>query len=124
MNKKYSLISANIFLCLFALNFLSSCNKNSELKIIKHPVTLRLSDNHGKGYPTTMADEEFGRLVEQETNGRIKIEVRAGGALASNEGDAIEALKYGDLAFTRVSASSVSAYVDQINAIQFPYLYK
>ncbi|MCR5217481.1 TRAP transporter substrate-binding protein DctP, partial [Treponema sp.] len=46
------------------------------------------------------------------------------GALASNEGDAIEALKYGDLAFTRVSASSVSAYVDQINAIQFPYLYK
>ncbi len=113
-------ILAGIFI---SIVFISCANKK-EASITKHPVTLRLSDNHSKGYPTTLADEEFGRLVEEMTEGRIKIEVRAGGALADNEGDAIEALKYGDLAFTRVSASSVSAFVDQINAIQFPYLYK
>lgn len=117
-------IKLNILSCLFISLFSISCSKKNEAVIVKHPVTLRLSDNHAKGYPTTMADEEFGRLVEQETEGRIKIEVRAGGALAENEGDAIEALKHGDLAFTRVSASSVSSYVSKINAIQFPYLYK
>ncbi len=124
MKNKATIIKFYVLFCFFASFFIVSCSKKNEVIIVKHPITLRLSDNHAKGYPTTMADEEFGRLVEKETEGRIKIEVRAGGALAENEGDAIEALKYGDLAFTRVSASSVSSYVSQINAIQFPYLYK
>ncbi len=123
--KRYSIIrSIATAISIFTLFSFSSCNRKSDPVVKKHTITLRLSDNHTKGYPTTMADEEFGRLVEEQTEGRIKIEVRAGGALATNEGDAIEALKYGDLAFTRVSASSVSSFVDQINAIQFPYLYK
>ena len=62
--------------------------------------------------------------MKEQTEGRVVIEVREGGALAQNEGDAIEGLKNGDLAFTRVSASSVAPYVDKINAIQFPYIYK
>ena len=104
--------------------FFASCGKERPATIKKHPVTLRLSENHVAGYPTALADEEFARLVELRTDGRIKIEVREGGALAQNESDAIVGLKNGDLAFTRVSASSVAEYVSQINAIQFPYLYK
>lgn len=85
---------------------------------------LKLSEVHAPGYPTALADEEFARLVEERTEGRIKIEVYTGGTLYGAEPDAIQALQLGDLAFTRVSASPVSNFVPAINAIQMPYLYK
>lgn len=85
---------------------------------------LQLSEVHAEGYPTSLADAEFARLVEERTEGRIKIDVHFGGTLYGAEPDAIQALQLGDLAFTRVSASPVSNFVPAINAIQMPYLYK
>lgn len=85
---------------------------------------LKLSEVHAEGYPTTLADYEFARLVEEKTEGRIKVEVYSGGTLYGEETGAIEALQLGDLAFTRVSASPVASYVPAVNAIQMPYLYK
>lgn len=87
-------------------------------------VTLKLSEVHAEGYPTTLADQEFARLVEERTEGRIRIDVYSGGALYGEETGAIEALQLGDLAFSRVSASPVSSYVPAMNAIQMPYLYR
>lgn len=87
-------------------------------------VTLKLSEVHAEGYPTTLADQEFARLVEERTEGRVKIDVYSGGSLYGEETGAIEALQLGDLAFSRVSASPVSSYVPAMNAIQMPYLYK
>lgn len=86
-------------------------------------IVLKLSEVHAEGYPTTMADHEFARLVEERTNGRIKIEVYSGGTLYGQETGAVEALQVGDLAFARVSTSPVASYVDALNAIQMPYLY-
>ena len=86
--------------------------------------TLKLSEVHAEGYPTTLADREFARLVEERTEGRIKVEVYSGGTLYGEETGAIEALQLGDIAFSRVSASPVSSYVPKMNAIQMPYLYK
>ena len=86
--------------------------------------TYRLSEVHAEGYPTSLADREFARLVDERTNGRVKIEVYTGGTLYGQETGAIEALQVGDLAFTRVSASPVASYVPAINAVQMPYLYK
>ena len=86
-------------------------------------IVLKLSEVHAEGYPTTMADYEFARLVEERTNGRIKIEVYSGGTLYGQETGAVEALQVGDLAFARVSTSPVASYVDALNAIQMPYLY-
>ena len=87
-------------------------------------ITLQLSEVHADGYPTALADEEFARLVEEKTEGRIKIEVFTGGTLYGAEPDSITALQMGNLAFARVSASPVGNFVPSINAIQMPYLYK
>ena len=87
-------------------------------------VTLQMSEVHADGYPTSLADEEFARLVKERTEGRVEIEVYTGGTLYAEETGAIEALQMGDLAFARVSASPVASYVPSINAIQMPYLYK
>lgn len=89
-----------------------------------HAQTLQLSEVHADGYPTSLADEEFARLIEERTEGRIKVEVFTGGTLYGEETGAIEAMQLGDLAFARVSASPVGSYVPAINAIQMPYLYK
>ncbi len=85
---------------------------------------LKLAEVHKEGYPTALADVEFARLVEEKTEGRIKVEVYLGGTLYETEPASIEALQLGDLAFSRVSASPVSNFVPAINAIQMPYLYK
>lgn len=89
----------------------------------KEAKVLKLSEVHTQGYPTTMADLEFARLVEEKTNGRVKIEVYSDGTLYGEETGAIEAMQIGDCAFARVSASPVANYVPALNAIQLPYLY-
>ena len=87
-------------------------------------IVLTLSEVHAEGYPTTLADYEFARLVEERTEGRIKIDVYSGGTLYGEETGSIEALQIGDLAFARVSASPVASYVPALNVIQLPYLYR
>ncbi len=113
------LLTASVAL-LAAASMLTSCSKKEAAKSI----TLNLSEVHAEGYPTSLADQEFARLVEEKTNGRIKIEVYTGGTLYGEETGAIEAMQNGDLAFSRVSASPVASYVPKINAIQMPYLYR
>lgn len=56
--------------------------------------TLKLSEVHAEGYPTTLADQEFARLIEEKTEGRIKVEVYSGGQLYGEETGAIEALRW------------------------------
>ena len=94
------------------------------LSVANAEVVFQLAETHFEGYPTTMADYEFARLVEERTEGRVKIEVYSGSVLAESEATAIEMLQAGTLGFTRVSASPVASYVPALNAIQLPYLYK
>ncbi|NLW55046.1 MAG: hypothetical protein GX050_00230 [Firmicutes bacterium] len=90
--------------------------------IIAAPIKLRLSEVHIAGYPTTLADLEFARLVKEKTNGRIEIEVYYGGTLYGSEPEAIEAMVMGELGFARVSAAPVADYEPELNAVQLPYL--
>jgi tripartite ATP-independent transporter DctP family solute receptor len=77
-----------------------------------------------EGYPTTLADREFARLVKERTEGRIEITVYSGGVLNATEAEAVEALVIGELGFARVSAAPVAEFVPDLNAIQLPFLYK
>ncbi len=88
------------------------------------PIKLKLSEVHMEGYPTTLADREFARLVKEKTNGRIEISVYSGGVLNATEAEAVEALVLGELGFARVSAAPVAEFVPDLNAIQLPFLYK
>ncbi len=103
---------------------LSACKSEKKAVIKKHPVTLRLSENHVSDYPTSWADREFARLVEEKTQGRIKIEVITGGALTETSSEALEALKFGDIAFTRISVSPIAESIPGFNALMLPYIYR
>ncbi len=116
------LFYVSIFFLLTIL--LSACNVNKKASITKHPMTLRFAENHVSGYPTSLADEEFARLVEEKTEGRVKIEVITGGALTETSGETLEALKLGDIAFSRISISPIAESVPRFNALMLPYLYR
>jgi len=87
------------------------------------PIVLRLAETHGADYPTTQGDYEFARLVEERSNGRIKIEVYPGSQLGE-ERAVIEQVQFGAIDFTRVSMSPLAAFSPDLNALQMPYLYR
>lgn len=47
--------------------------------------TLRSSDTHPEGYPTVVAVQEMGKLLEERTNGRLCIEVFASAQLGEEK---------------------------------------
>lgn len=90
----------------------------------KKVVNLKLAEIHLEGYPTTAADEEFARLVEKKTGGRIHIEVYSGGILYQDETVSIKALASGEADFARVSTAPLSEFVPEINLVNLPYLFR
>ncbi len=87
------------------------------------PIVLRFADNHPDGYPTVIGDLEFARLVEERSEGRIKIEVYNNAQLG-DEKSVIEQVQFGGIDFTRVSISPLASFNPILDGLQMPYLYR
>lgn len=94
-----------------------------DTKNVAETVVLRLAETHPAEYPTTQGDYEFARLVEERTNGRIKIEIYPGAQLGEEKA-VIEQVQFGAIDFTRVSISPLASFAPNFNALQLPYLYR
>lgn len=86
-------------------------------------IVLRLAEIHPADYPTTQGDLEFARLVEEKSQGRIKVEVYYGAQLG-DEKTVVEQVQFGAIDFARISVSPVSEFAKDLNALQMPYLYR
>ncbi len=80
------------------------------------------AENQIEDYPTTKGAVMFADLVSERTEGRIKILVKSDAELGS-ESQVIEQLRYGGIAFARVSLSQLAEVVPEMNVLQVPYLY-
>lgn len=85
-------------------------------------ITLRLAENQPEDYPTTIGDKEFARLVEEKTDGRIKIEVYAGGQLG-DEKSVIEQVQLGSIELARVNVAPLTEFSEDIGVLTLPYLF-
>lgn len=85
-------------------------------------VVFRLAETHPADYPTTLADIEFARLVEEKTEGRIKIEVFHSKQLGE-EKDVIEQVQFGAIDFTRVSVGPMTEFSPELAVVSLPYIY-
>ena len=65
---------------------------------------LSYAENQEEDYPTTLGGKYFAQLVEERTNGRIRILVQHSGERGA-ESEVIEQLKYGGIDFARISLS-------------------
>lgn len=107
---------AMALLCLL----LTGCAPKEELPQPK--LILRYADNQSDSYPTTLAAQFFAQLVEERTNGDIRIRVYGNAALGS-ENNVFEQVQFGGVDFTRVSMGTLSEYDPHVEVLQLPYLY-
>lgn len=80
------------------------------------------AENQAWDYPTTLGAVRFAEMVEERTDGRIRILVYAEG-VKGVEGEIIRQMKYGGIDFARVSLSQLAEYIPEMNVLQLPYLY-
>lgn len=93
---------------------------NTEANVPEYVFTY--AENQAEDYPTTQGAYKFAELVKERTDGRIEIQVNAGGALG-DEKSVIEQLQFGGVDFARVSLSPLAEFVPKLNVLQMPYLY-
>lgn len=81
------------------------------------------AENQPEGYPTSLGAQYFADLVEERTNGKIKILVKTSGELGV-EKDVIDQMTYGGIDFARISLSQLAEKIPEMNILQFPYIYQ
>lgn len=81
------------------------------------------AENQTVDYPTTMGGRRFAELVEERTQGRIRILIQAESAMGS-ESEVIRQMQYGGIDFARISIAQVVEYVPEMSVLQMPYLYE
>jgi tripartite ATP-independent periplasmic transporter solute receptor, DctP family len=102
---------------------LTGCGGGSDKKDdAPKTIVMRLADNHPDGYPTVVGDLAFAKAVEEKTNGRIKIDVKASGQLG-DEKAVIEQVQLGAIEFARVNASPLAEFNKPLGVFSLPYLF-
>ncbi len=86
-------------------------------------VTLRSSDTHPDGYPTVVAVQEMGKLLEERTDGRICVEVFHSAQLGE-EKDTIEQTQFGVIDMLRVSMGPFNNIVEETQVVSLPYIFR
>ena len=81
------------------------------------------AENQTADYPTTLGAQRFAELVQERTGGRIHIIVESEAKLGA-ESEVLEQIKYGGIAFARVSLSQIAEQAPEMNVLQLPYLYR
>lgn len=122
------IIMVIFFILTLVIGVLGGCTQNKEETNGKNTkseieVVLRLADVHNEGYPTVMADKEFARLVEEKTDGRIKVEVYPEGQLG-DEKVVVEQVQFGAIDITRTSLSPLTEIQKKLSVLMLPYLYR
>ncbi|MBK1659309.1 TRAP transporter substrate-binding protein [Paracraurococcus ruber] len=86
-------------------------------------VTLRAADIHPDGYPTIEGVKFMGKLVEERTSGRIRIQMFHSRQLGE-EKDTLEQTRFGVIDFTRVNTAPLNNLVPATIAMGLPFLFR
>jgi tripartite ATP-independent transporter DctP family solute receptor len=109
-----------IFVSALLLGLLSACNNNAAGD--QDSLTLRLAHNQNEGHPVHKSLVEFARLVEEKSNGTIKVQLYPNGQLGS-EREVIELTQTGAVDVAKVSASALESFSDVYSIFSLPYLF-
>ena len=84
---------------------------------------LRLSHNAAPGTPKAEASLKFAELVQQKTNGRVKVEV-GGSAQFGDDVESLTNMRLGTLAFSANSQGSTAGVVPEFGLLGLPFLFR
>jgi tripartite ATP-independent transporter DctP family solute receptor len=83
----------------------------------------KAADVHPLGYPTIEAIISMGKKLEQDTNGRISIQMYHSMQLGG-EKEMIEQAQVGALQIARVSVGALGPVVDELNVFNLPFMFR
>lgn len=84
--------------------------------------SFRLAESHPEEHPTSQADREFAKLVEEKSDGRIEVETFFNAQLGE-EADVIEQVQTGAIEMTRVSTAPMAEFADSMEVFSLPYVF-
>ncbi|MCR9110250.1 MAG: TRAP transporter substrate-binding protein [Rhodobacteraceae bacterium] len=86
-------------------------------------VTLRSSDTHPEGYPTVVAVQKMGEMLEERTGGKLCIEVFHSAQLGQ-EKDTIEQTQFGVIDMNRVSLGPFNNIIEETQVPSLPFIFR
>lgn len=107
--------------CLAAGLLLSGCGKETAQAQGEETLVLRYA-YASNSQPVIDSMKEFGRLVEEKTDGTVKVEYFPDGQLGG-ERELIELTQTGAIDFTKVSASALESFSKDYAIFSLPYLF-
>lgn len=88
-----------------------------------YALTLKAADVHPNTHPSVIAVMNMGEKLEQQTDGRIKLQTFFSGVLG-DEKSLIEQAQAGGVDFLRVSLGPVGTVVPDVNVFNLPYIFR
>jgi tripartite ATP-independent transporter DctP family solute receptor len=86
-------------------------------------VTLRSADTHPDGYPTVEAVRHMSKLLEERTNGRLKIQVFHSRQLGE-EKETIEQTRFGVIDMNRINMAPLNNLVPATQVPALPFIFR
>ncbi len=84
-------------------------------------VTLRLGDIYAESHSNSKGAYKFAELVNQKTNGQVKVEVFVDSKLG-NEREEAESVKAGTLDIAASGLSGIGRFIQPIHTLELPYI--
>lgn len=132
---KYLKLATTVLSTVFIAGTLAACGSGGNQEAPKEPAnggaaaeekkptySFRLAETHPPDYPTTLGDKKFAELVDQKSEGRIKIDVFPSAQLG-DEKAVIEQVQLGAIEFTRVSSGALAGFNKDYGVFSLPYIF-
>lgn len=114
-------VSLVLAICL-VLSLCSCSSKQAEVSYSsENPLVLKFSDVNSSNSPAGVFCETFKALVEERTQGRVKIELYFDGTLTGND---IEGTQTGIAVFSQHDVSEVTDLCKMLSVLEAPYVYE
>src|SRR3989344_9137442 len=88
-----------------------------------HALEIKFADIHPAGYPTVVAEEQLGKTLVADSDGKLTFKMFAGGVLGS-EKEVVEQAQVGAIQMTRVSLGIVGPVVPDVNVFNLPFVFR
>lgn len=84
---------------------------------------LRSADTHPEGYPTVLAVQHMGALLQERSGGRLRLKVYTGGQLGA-ERDTLEITIFGGLDLNRVNLAPLNSIARETLVPTLPFMFR
>lgn len=93
------------------------------LSSVASALEIKFAEIHPAGYPTVVAEENLGKKLVAQSDGKITFKMFAGGVLGS-EKEVVEQVQIGAVQMARVSLGIVGPVVPDVNVFNMPFVFR